>query len=73
MDSKSICEASNIHHTAIAVKDLDASIQFYATTFGAKPGPIEIIEDQEVRAVLLSIGKVSRRISIWKMRFRFGK
>ena len=57
MDSKSICEASNIHHTAIAVKDLDASIQFYATTFGAKPGPIEIIEDQEVRAVLLSIGQ----------------
>ena len=56
MDSKPICEAKNIHHTAIAVKDLDTSIHFYQTTFGAIPGPIEIIEDQEVRAVLLSIG-----------------
>ena len=56
MDSKPICEAKIIHHTAIAVKDLDTSIHFYQTTFGAIPGPIEIIEDQEVRAVLLSIG-----------------
>lgn len=56
MDSKSICETRNIHHTAIAVKDLDASIKFYETTFGAISGPVEIIEDQEVRAVLLSIG-----------------
>ena len=56
MASSPICDAKNIHHTAIAVKDLDASIQFYQTTFGAIPGSIETIEDQEVRAVLLSIG-----------------
>jgi methylmalonyl-CoA epimerase len=56
MTSSPICDTKNIHHTAIAVKDLDASIQFYQTTFGAIPGPIEIIEDQQVRAVLLSIG-----------------
>jgi len=56
MASNSICDTKNIHHTAIAVRDLDASIQFYQTTFGAIPGSIEIIEDQEVRAVLLSIG-----------------
>ena len=56
MASNPICDAKNIHHTAIAVRDLDASIQFYQTTFGAIPGSIEIIEDQEVRAVLLSIG-----------------
>ena len=35
---------------------MDASIKFYETTFGAISGPVEIIEDQEVRAVLLSIG-----------------
>jgi methylmalonyl-CoA epimerase len=56
MAANPICDAKNIHHTAIAVKDLDASIQFYQATFGAIPGSIAIIEDQEVRAVLLSMG-----------------
>jgi methylmalonyl-CoA epimerase len=56
MAANPICDAKNIHHTAIAVKDLDASIQFYQATFGAIPGSIAIIEDQEVRAVLLCMG-----------------
>ena len=46
-----------IDHIAIAVKSMDENIKFYRETFGiGEPVKLETIEDQGVRACLLSFG-----------------
>jgi methylmalonyl-CoA/ethylmalonyl-CoA epimerase len=46
-----------IHHIGIAVHSLDDALKFYRDTLGLHVQAQDTIEDQGVRAVLLSIGQ----------------
>jgi methylmalonyl-CoA epimerase len=46
----------NIHHTAIAVEDLDAAIADFAAQYGVGPLYREIVEEQGVEEAMLPIG-----------------
>ena len=46
-----------IHHVGIAVHDLDEALKFYRDTLGLHVHAEETIEDQGVRAALLTIGE----------------
>jgi len=48
--------ALSVHHVGIAVTDLDASIELYATLFGATVERRETVEDQGVEAASLQVG-----------------
>ncbi len=50
------CVARHINHVAIAVRDIEATLQFYRTTFGVTTGEITEIADQGVRAALVRVG-----------------
>ena len=56
MNKEQICKAQHINHICIAVKDIDASMQFYKQMFGVNPGNVEVIKDQGVKAALLRVG-----------------
>lgn len=45
-----------IHHVAIAVKNLDETLQLYDNMFGVKPSKIETVPEQGVKAALLPMG-----------------
>ena len=45
-----------IDHVAIAVKNLDATLQLWENLFDLKPSKIEVLKDQGVKAALLSLG-----------------
>jgi methylmalonyl-CoA/ethylmalonyl-CoA epimerase len=46
-----------IHHVGIAVHDLDESLKFYRDTLGLHVHALDTVEDQGVRAALLTIGE----------------
>ncbi len=46
----------NIHHTAIAVNDLDRSLEEYASKYNVRPISVETIENQGVREAMIAIG-----------------
>jgi methylmalonyl-CoA/ethylmalonyl-CoA epimerase len=46
-----------IHHVGIAVRDLDKSLQFYRDVLGLHVHALDTVEDQGVRASLLTIGE----------------
>ena len=46
-----------IHHVGIAVRDLDESLKFYRDTLGLHVHAEDTVEDQGVRAALLTIGE----------------
>ncbi len=46
-----------IHHVGIAVHDLDEALKFYRDTLGLHVHARETVEDQGVRAALLTIGE----------------
>jgi len=46
-----------IHHVGIAVRDLDKSLEFYRDTLGLHVHALDTVEDQGVRAALLTIGE----------------
>lgn len=48
--------AYNIHHVAVAVRDLDATLDGYRTLFGVEPLTREVVEDQGVEEAMLAIG-----------------
>jgi methylmalonyl-CoA epimerase len=48
---------SGIHHVGIAVDDLDAAIERYATLFGATVEHRERVEEQGVEAASLRVGR----------------
>jgi methylmalonyl-CoA epimerase len=50
------CVARHINHVAIAVRDIEASLDFYRATFGVGTNEIVDIPDQGVRAALVRIG-----------------
>ncbi|VAV95127.1 hypothetical protein MNBD_ACTINO01-2469 [hydrothermal vent metagenome] len=46
----------NIHHVAIAVEDLDASLADFADKYGIAPISTETIEEQGVREAMIAVG-----------------
>ncbi len=46
----------NIHHVAIAVEDLDASLADFADKYGIAPISIETVEEQGVRESMIAVG-----------------
>ena len=47
---------TRIDHVGIAVPDLDAAIEFYATAFGVRVVHEEVNEEQGVREAMLAVG-----------------
>lgn len=47
---------NSVEHIAIAVKNLDESINFYENTFGLKCYLIEEVVDQKVRTAFFNVG-----------------
>jgi methylmalonyl-CoA/ethylmalonyl-CoA epimerase len=46
-----------IHHVGIAVHNLDEALKFYRDTLGMHVHALDTVEDQGVRAALLTIGQ----------------
>lgn len=46
----------NIHHTAIAVGDLDAAIESFRTQYGVEPLFREVVEEQGVEEAMIAVG-----------------
>lgn len=53
---ESPCTARHLNHVCIAVNDIEATLEFYKSTFGTSDAEIEDIEDQAVRAALVRVG-----------------
>ncbi len=49
-------KALKVDHIGIAVKDLEASIDFYETALGIKSQGIETVDEQKVRVAFLPVG-----------------
>ena len=50
------CVARHINHVALAVRDIEATLEFYKATFGVETDGVEEIADQKVKAALVRIG-----------------
>ncbi|MEX2322310.1 MAG: methylmalonyl-CoA epimerase [Acidimicrobiia bacterium] len=46
----------NLHHTAIAVRDLDAAIERFRAFFGVEPLYREIVQSQDVEEAMIPLG-----------------
>ncbi len=46
----------NIHHVAVAVRDLDATLERFAELYGVSPISRETVEEQGVDEAMLAIG-----------------
>jgi methylmalonyl-CoA/ethylmalonyl-CoA epimerase len=53
---KSACNARHINHVAIAVSDIDESLALYRRIFSLPETEVEELEDQGVRAALVTVG-----------------
>ncbi len=50
------CVARHFNHVAIAVRDIEATLDFYHATFGVDTGGVVEIADQKVKAALVRVG-----------------
>ncbi len=57
MSEASVCSVNYIDHVGIAVKDIDAALEFFGDVFQTPPTSVEELEDQGVRATLIQIGQ----------------
>jgi methylmalonyl-CoA/ethylmalonyl-CoA epimerase len=48
--------AYNLHHVAVAVRDLDAAIADYARLYGAEPVSREVVAEQGVEEAMIPVG-----------------
>ncbi len=48
--------AYNLHHVALAVRDLDAAIADYARLYGAEPMSREVVAEQGVEEAMIPVG-----------------
>jgi methylmalonyl-CoA epimerase len=46
----------NLHHTAIAVADLDAAIERFRALYGVEPLYREVVESQDVEEAMIPLG-----------------
>ncbi len=52
-----VCTVNYIDHVGVAVKDIEASLAFFKKVFDVSDAPIELLEDQGVRATLIEVGQ----------------
>lgn len=46
-----------IHHIAVAVKNLEESLEIYCDLFGLRPKKIEILAEQKVKTAIIRLGE----------------
>lgn len=46
----------NIHHTALAVADLDAAVESFRRQYGVEPMYREVVQDQGVEEAMIAVG-----------------
>ena len=51
------CTVQHIHHIGIAVRDLNAALQFYQDVFGIQPAPVREAPEHGLRASLVPVGE----------------
>ena len=51
------CTVNYIDHIGIAVKDIEAALDFFGQVFDTPPAKIEELADQGVRATLIQVGQ----------------
>ena len=56
MSDQAVCTARHIHHVCIAVRDIEDTLAFYRGLFGVGEVEVADVEDQGVRAALVTIG-----------------
>jgi methylmalonyl-CoA epimerase len=49
-----IAEAGELHHVAVVVPSVADALPFYRDTLGMRPGPVNDLPDQHIRAVFLT-------------------
>ena len=52
-----VCTVNHIDHVAIAVKDINAALEFFHTIFDAPPSEISVMPEHGVKASLIQIGQ----------------
>jgi methylmalonyl-CoA/ethylmalonyl-CoA epimerase len=51
------CTINYVDHVGIAVKDIDAALEFFGQVFDTPPAQVEELADQGVRATLIQVGE----------------
>ncbi len=54
---KETCTVNYIDHVGIAVKDIEAALEFFGQVFDTPPAEVEELADQGVRATLIQVGQ----------------
>ena len=57
-----VCTVNHIDHVAIAVKDINAALEFFQTVFDAPPAEISVMPEHGVKATLIQIGQTRLEI-----------
>ena len=57
MSEANACTVNYIDHVGVAVKDIDAALEFFGDVFQTPPASVEELEDQGVRATLIQVGQ----------------
>ena len=52
-----VCTVNYIDHVGVAVKDIDAALEFFGDVFQTPPASVKELEDQGVRATLIQVGQ----------------
>ena len=52
-----VCTVNYIDHVGVAVKDIEAALEFFKKVFDVPGAKIELLEDQGVRATLIEVGQ----------------
>ena len=52
-----VCTVNHIDHVAIAVKDINAALEFFQSIFDAPPSEISVMPEHGVKASLIQIGQ----------------
>ena len=55
---------TRIDHVGVAVRDLDAAVDFYERTFGMRKVHEEVNEEQGVREAMLAVGSSGHRLQL---------
>ena len=50
------CSAKHLNHVGIAVRDIESSLRFYEGIFGVDAAPIQVVEDQGIKAAIVAVG-----------------
>lgn len=50
------CSAKHLNHVGIVVRDIESSLKFYEGIFGVDAAPIQVVEDQGIKAALVAVG-----------------